>query len=54
MSSDMRGGWKVNVTEFNRQQSLEARYRQTSEWKAKNNFGIFVTIFAIVALVLFG
>lgn len=54
MSSNMRGGWKVNPTEIRRQQSIEARYRQTDEWKAKNNFGIYVVVLAIVLIALFG
>lgn len=53
MSSNMRGGWKVNPTEVRRQRSLEAQYMQTAEGQSKNNFGIFVVIFTIVALLLF-
>lgn len=49
----MRGGWKVNATEYNRQKSIEERYRQTTEWKAKNSFGIYWVVVAIVLLVIF-
>jgi hypothetical protein len=50
----MRGGYKLNATEYNRQKSIEARYRQTDEFKAKNSFGIYVVVLTIVLLVLFG
>lgn len=29
------------------------QYRRTEEWRAKNNFGIFVVILTIVLLVIF-
>lgn len=54
MSSNMRGGWKVNATEYNRQMSIEERYRRTPEWKAKNNFGIYYVVLTIVLLCIFG
>jgi hypothetical protein len=53
MSSNMRGGWKVNATEYNHQMSLEAQYRETNEWRAKNNFGIYWVILAIILLAVF-
>lgn len=49
----MIGGYKVNATEYNLTQSLETRYRQTDEWKAKNNFRIYVVVLTIVLLALF-
>ena len=54
MSSNMRGGWKVNATEYNRQQTLEQRYRQTSAFKAKNGFAIYVILLTLTLLTLFG
>jgi hypothetical protein len=51
MSSNMRGGWKVNATEMNRQLSIEQKYRQTQAWRAKNNFGIYYVLLAIFLLV---
>lgn len=53
MSSNMRGGWKVNASEYNHQLSLEQRYRQTDEWRRKNNFGIYWVVLTMVLLVLF-
>jgi len=49
----MRGGWKVNASEYNKQLSIEEKYRRTDKWKAKNNFGIYVIILTFVLLALF-
>lgn len=54
MSYKMRGGYKLNPTEYYRTKSMEAEYRQTPEWRAKNGFGIYVVILTIVLLVIFG
>lgn len=54
MSTNMRGGWKVTASEYNRQLDLTQQYNQTPPGQAKLNFGIFVPILAIVLLVLFG
>jgi len=50
----VRGGYKVNATEYNRQQTIEQRYRQTDEWRAKNNFGIYIVILTALLLAIFG
>lgn len=49
----MRGGWKVNATEYNHQMSIEERYRRTTAFKAKNNFSIYWIVVTIILLALF-
>lgn len=50
----MIGGYKVNATSYNQYQNDMQMYRQTDQWKAKNNFRIYVVVLTIVLLVLFG
>jgi hypothetical protein len=50
----MRGGYKLNRTEYLTQKSIEARFRQTDKFQARNGFGIYVCVLAIVLLVIFG
>lgn len=50
--SNMRGGWKVNASEYNQYRSEYEKYRSSPQWKAKNNTGIMWVGLTIVLLLI--
>jgi hypothetical protein len=48
----MRGGWKVNASEYNNFRTEQDKYRMSDKWRAKNNTGIYWVVLTIVLLLI--